>query len=243
MMKERLLWDRFLYRIRESGLMPEGGNILDVGTGTNTTMLEMYGDRWDVTPSDVNVGDWNAHIPGMIYMDANCLDVTETGEWDAIILSEVLEHVEDPLHVLTVAHKALRPGGVLIISVPFMYRIHEYGSHDPETSEPGLLDYWRFTPNGLRLLLSKIRGFETVWVGRLITGDKKSFPEWERPAGVAGWAVKDTGAFGDAPCVQNTIGEEEWQPEIPDNWRQLQTEMAEAYAKEVENARKAVESV
>jgi len=231
MMKERLLWDRFLCRIRESGLIKDAAKILDVGTGINTTILEMFGDRWDVTPSDVNVGEWNSHIPGMIEMDANRLSEGHYERWDVIILSEVLEHVVYPPRVLKEAFDALRPDGLLVISTPFMYRIHEYGNHDPETSEPGLKDYWRFTPSGMELLLRQ-RAFEAIWVGRLVDGDKRTFPEWECPSGVVAWAKKGP-ITTMSPAV---IPEDEWKVNIPDNWRKLQTEMAEAYARSIEDA-------
>jgi len=39
-------------------------------------------------------------------------------------------------------HRVLRPDGVLLVSCPFYFHIHSYPS-----------DYWRFTPEGIRLLL------------------------------------------------------------------------------------------
>ncbi|TRZ49950.1 class I SAM-dependent methyltransferase [bacterium] len=44
--------------------------------------------------------------------------------FDAIICSELLEHVPSPASVLHEAYRTLRPGGTLFICVPFMYQIH-----------------------------------------------------------------------------------------------------------------------
>ena len=226
MMAERWLWDRYLFQIRESGLIPEGGNILDIGTGTNTTTLEMFGDKWNVTPSDINVGDWNAHIPGMVKVDASRMSVEDSiagKKWDAVIISEVLEHVLEPLFVLRSARRILRGDGIVVVTVPFMYRIHEYGNLDPETVEPGLLDYWRITPSGMKHFM-KLSTFKKYWVGRLVHGDKKTFPEFYCPAGVVAWGIKH--CDGDY-LTQEEVPEEEFNPSIPDNWRQIQTTMAE----------------
>lgn len=44
--------------------------------------------------------------------------------FDAVICSELLEHVPSPHAVLNEVHRILSPGGVLLICVPFLYRIH-----------------------------------------------------------------------------------------------------------------------
>jgi SAM-dependent methyltransferase len=44
----------------------------------------------------------------------------EAGSWDAVLYQFVLEHVVDPVHELTVARRALRPEGWLVLSVPNM---------------------------------------------------------------------------------------------------------------------------
>lgn len=46
------------------------------------------------------------------------------GIFDAVICSEVLEHTRDPRVVLTEVSRVLRPGGRLLIAVPFLYQIH-----------------------------------------------------------------------------------------------------------------------
>jgi SAM-dependent methyltransferase len=243
MMSERWLWDRFLFQIRESGLIPEGGKILDVGTGINTTVLEMFGDRWEVTPSDVNVGDWNRHIPGIITVNATHLKSRFDANWDVIIMSEVLEHIPFPQHldVLRGALYALRPGGILILSVPFMYRIHEYGNDDPETTEPGLKDYGRLTPSGLIDYFNRT-DFIEFWVGKLVKEDKKTFPEKDCPEGVVGWARKQEVS---SPAMwQRQILEDGWCPDIPSDWREQQTRMAAEYERRrIADAREAVEFV
>ena len=60
------------------------------------------------------------------------------GSFDSLLCNEVLEHVTDPARLLGEAARVLRPGGVLVLSTPQTWGLHE---------EPH--DYWRFTRYGL----------------------------------------------------------------------------------------------
>ena len=67
---------------------------------------------------------------------------------DTLLATELLEHVVDPSVFMREAHRSLKPGGKLILTVPFAARWH-FIPHD----------YWRFTPSSLELLLGE-NGFE-----------------------------------------------------------------------------------
>src|SRR3954447_20214261 len=64
---------------------------------------------------------------------------------------ETLEHVEDPFAAGRELARVVRAdGGVCLVSTPLLLGIHGYPS-----------DYWRFAPEGLRIVL---REFDDVWV-------------------------------------------------------------------------------
>jgi SAM-dependent methyltransferase len=65
------------------------------------------------------------------------------GEFDLVLCTEVLEHVADPLAALGELARIVRPGGKVILTVPFAYPLHE---------EPW--DFGRLTPTQLRRLAS-----------------------------------------------------------------------------------------
>ena len=68
----------------------------------------------------------------------------ETGAADIVLCSETLEHVLDPHEFLLEARRCLKPGGKLLLTVPFAARWH-FIPHD----------YWRFTPSALNHLLER----------------------------------------------------------------------------------------
>lgn len=70
----------------------------------------------------------------------------ERGTYDVVICEQVLEHVVDPAAAAANLRGLCRPGGLVIVSTPFLIKVHEL-------PEYGMHDYWRFTPRGLRLLL------------------------------------------------------------------------------------------
>lgn len=69
---------------------------------------------------------------------------------DAVVCTEVLEHVATPAAVVAEAHRVLRAGGRFVVSMPFLFPIHA----DPD-------DYQRYTACKLQRLLRET-GFAIV---------------------------------------------------------------------------------
>lgn len=63
--------------------------------------------------------------------------------YDWIILDQVLEHVALPFLAVAEIHRALKPGGRLLLAVPFFNPYHN-----------GPQDYWRMSHDALRVMLS-----------------------------------------------------------------------------------------
>jgi SAM-dependent methyltransferase len=59
---------------------------------------------------------------------------------------EALEHVAYPQKSIDEIHRILRPEGLLILTTVMHFRIH-----------PSPKDYWRFTPDGIELLLRQFK--------------------------------------------------------------------------------------
>ena len=70
-----------------------------------------------------------------------CLNFPDRS-FDFVLSDQVLEHVEgDPQQAIDESWRVLRPGGIAVHTTCFINPIH----HVPK-------DYWRFTPDALRLL-------------------------------------------------------------------------------------------
>ncbi len=99
-------------------------------------------------------GDTHASVPwkeyaSLMYPEFDiCAPVSEPGEYDVVICEQVIEHVEDPWLAVANLRALTKPGGHVIVSTPFLIRLHELPEYD-------MRDYWRFTPRGLRTLLER----------------------------------------------------------------------------------------
>jgi SAM-dependent methyltransferase len=116
------------------------GTFLDAGCGTMPY-------RARVTPAvSVYIGfDIERRAPDVALLgDVQNMSTIRDASADVVLCSEVLEHVPRPAAALAEFQRILRPGGTLILSTPFLARLHE---------EPH--DYYRYTSHGLRDLLCR----------------------------------------------------------------------------------------
>ncbi len=113
-LREELLLDEFL------AAHPER-RVLDVGAGSGTFSNRLAARGFEVTSTDVTdeaLEVLRTRVAGAVARaDATSLPFP-SGSFDAIVLGEVLEHVEDDAGALSEAARVLRAEGILALSVP-----------------------------------------------------------------------------------------------------------------------------
>jgi SAM-dependent methyltransferase len=117
------------FHFRNVANLPNGSLVLDLG-GNRIAKRGLF----DIECYDLRVVYANlstAKLPH-VQAEAEHLPFME-GKFDAVVCSELLEHVPDPKGVLSEVHRVLRSGGSLLLCVPFMNRIHgdpyDYGRY------------------------------------------------------------------------------------------------------------------
>jgi len=113
-----------------------------------------YGAYTDLLRCDTTIVLDLLQRPGVdLQGDLHCLPLRSESA-DVVLLTEVLEHLRQPWNALRECHRVLRPGGIVLITTRFMYPFH---------AEPH--DYYRYTDEGLRELLSEFESVTTVPLG------------------------------------------------------------------------------
>lgn len=123
------------------------GRVLDVGCGTKPyqnlfTVDEYVGLDLD-SPLSRKLGVADAYYDGTVFPFSD-------NEFDSLICNQVLEHVFNPDRFLGEISRVLKPGGKLLLTIPFVWDEHE---------QP--FDYARYSTFGLKHLLEKER-FEVI---------------------------------------------------------------------------------
>lgn len=96
---------------------------------------------------DGRAGHGWKHFASLNYPEFDlCAPLTDGARYDVVICEQVIEHVVDPWGAVKNLRGLCNPGGHVIVSTPFLIRVHELPMF-------GMPDYWRFTPRGLRTLV------------------------------------------------------------------------------------------
>lgn len=125
-----------------------GMSVYDIGCGEKP--FASFFKNMGVTYIGVDVADG--------FYDASHIDIIgsayavplDDGKADAVLSSQVLEHLEKPVDAIREAHRILKAGGLFFASFPFLYPVHA-APHD----------YLRYTEYFIRNTF-EAQGFELV---------------------------------------------------------------------------------
>ena len=146
----------------KQNLLLMNGIVIDLGCGSSPykniilkTADKYIGIDWKNTFHDHTKVDVIANLCEPLPFDDNCADT--------LVSFQVMEHLPEPVLFLSEAFRILKPGGTIIITVPFMWHVHE-----------APYDYYRYTRYGLKYLFNKAgfidikieenTGFWQMWV-------------------------------------------------------------------------------
>jgi SAM-dependent methyltransferase len=137
----------FEFVARQARLLAPGARVIDIGAG-DAPYRELFSEQEYLTldhEQTPHTGDVD------IIGSADSIPVG-AGEFDAVVCTQVLEHVPEPLATLREFHRVLADGGGLIATVPFAWEEHELPH-----------DYFRYSRAGIEHLLDSA-GFTDVRV-------------------------------------------------------------------------------
>jgi hypothetical protein len=123
------------------------GPILEVGSKDygNTPNFRLLFPDYDYLGVDMEKG---TGVDTVLDLTSNFSAINKKlkgKKFKTIICFSVLEHCKNPFKMCDNLSRLLDKGGIIFISVPFSWRIHAYPS-----------DYWRFTPEGIRILFPEL---------------------------------------------------------------------------------------
>lgn len=102
------------------------GRLLDVGCATGQFIQIAKESRWDVMGLELSdkASEYVRNVLNLPVLQSTIEDAPfKDDEFDAVTLFGVLEHVPDPIKVLTEALRVVKPGGVIAVIVPNVYSL------------------------------------------------------------------------------------------------------------------------
>lgn len=183
------------------------GRVLDIGCSTKPYKPLFSGRFTQYVGVDVPFSD---HTKAFI-------DVFGRGEhlpfrgnaFDTVLMTEVLEHVPEPQMALKEVERVLAPGGTAIVSVPFMYRIHEVP-----------YDFFRYTPYSMKhmaqaagLQVNQVitrGGYLTVFADVAVKGNSLVFGVLRRTLKISSGSTADRILIGTQRALLTPLQKFQW---------------------------------
>jgi SAM-dependent methyltransferase len=126
-------------------ILPAGATVLDLGAKSIRGGYWPGADRVRLIALDLQT------VPSVdVVGDAHAIPLKD-GSVDAVICVGVLLHLHDPFAAVREMLRVLKPGGLLYLNVPFVFRY-----------VPDPTDYFRYSARGLQVIC---KDFETIQAG------------------------------------------------------------------------------
>jgi SAM-dependent methyltransferase len=178
MLLDLQLWT--VYRDLKRTLPDLKGDVLDVGCGQSPYRFLLNPDATRYVGIDIpDAGKFDYDNPDKVPFDGRHIPFPD-GHFDAVLCTEVLEHVADFQTLADEIHRVMKDGGELLVTVPWSARFH-YVPYD----------FFRYTPSSLGLIFSKFRDVTITPRGTDVSAiGSKLVVLWFRNAfGASGWRL------------------------------------------------------
>lgn len=135
------------------------GRVMEIGD-------DLYTQKFGTAVTHTDILDINSTNKfATLITDLRTASDVPNDYYDCIILTQVLQFIDEPFQVIRQIHRILKPGGVVLVTLPAISRI------DVAAGVSG--DYWRFTTASARYLFSKYflsRNLRIKALGNVLSG-------------------------------------------------------------------------
>lgn len=152
-----------------------GGAVLEIGCGQGLLMELLASEKFSVTGIEPSrAASSRAREKGFNVITGYFPHEELKQHFDAVILSQVVEHVAEPLHFINQVQQKVRSGGVVLFVqtnwrglMPRLLKEQWYAWVPQQ-------HYWHFTPKGMAFILRKLNfKVEAVEYSSLEHGDRR----------------------------------------------------------------------
>ena len=117
------------------------GNVLEIGAGGRGANSK----RFSAAARNYWRSDISRWPNSRLEVSCDCTQMPfKDASLDAVICSEVLEHVPNLFRAIGELRRVVRPGGRMVLTMPFFYPLHG-------VDKKAYGDFWRLTPGNLKL--------------------------------------------------------------------------------------------
>lgn len=134
-------------------VLPKGARILDVAAAQGNFTLLLAELGYDVVWNDLR-GDLENYVRlkhecGLVrFCPGNVFDLGFESAFDAVLITEIIEHVAHPDEFLRKIARLVKPGGYVIMTTPNGAHMMNHLPKFSECKDPTLFESIQFQPNG-----------------------------------------------------------------------------------------------